>query len=135
MKKLILTLAIAIALTSCSTEPIEMREVNPTQGINESAKLFFEYRSDKVVLINKDKPLNIQYNPTTRVLTLNTTQFEGTVVGNTITYTDKGIDMVIEFNAGYVYQDDKTRTKFEIYKANDFKLRERKDMDVYVYKN
>ncbi len=128
MKTLILSIAIAFTFASCSTEPnIDMRAVNPTHGINESAKLFFEYSQGKVVTKNEGKALHISYDNITNVLSIGMDKYQAQNVSNTAIIYDN--NKVITFNTGYVWQDGKTRTKFDLGTIGS------EDKTIYVYNN
>ncbi len=137
MKSIILSIAIAFTFASCSTEPnIEMRSINPTKGFNEVGKKIMEVQvtpqgGNAVKITKNGETFTMQYTPNDTAIIINDKACE--VVGtteNTITYKDNGINIVIEFNTGYIWQET-TKTKFDIYKQGE----RNKAYSVYTYNN
>jgi len=133
MKKLILTIAIAIALTSCTADPIEMRTSNPQMGVNVTGSKFMVVRNENDVQTKvSPETKSIQYNPTTNVLLIDDKPYEVVeTTHNTITYEFYELYYVIEFNTGYVWQDGNTQTKFDMYQLGD----KNEYYTVYTYNN
>jgi len=131
--KLILLLLLVV-VSSCSTEPIEMKLTNPQLGV--------DIIGDKFMLVvdgNMDKApfapstIHIKFNPKANTLFIDDFQYQVIESNHYIIKFLTGNDeiYVIEFNTGYVWQDGSTSTKFDIYEYNN----KQKEYIVYTYKN
>lgn len=133
MKKLVGIIAIALSVMSCTAEPITMKQTNPYQGVDIKGTWFMDVVNDQPTkTYKKTDNVNIKYNAQTNILLINGVNYEVTEINpNAIRYVKEGLIYVIEFNAGYVWQDGITRTKFTMYEDGE----ENHNYTVYTYFN
>jgi len=138
MRKLSIWILLAIVVSSCSNEPIgTMRTINPSEGFNETGKkiMIVEFTPQGGANVHKPfepETISIKFNPSNNKLLIDNQEcrvIEST--DYTITYEQYDMVYVIEFNAGYIYQDGKTKTKFKVYQYGNKK----KEYIVYTYNN
>ncbi len=134
MKKLLLlTMGIVLSslLFSCSSDPIEMKLINPTNGFTINGNQIMNVQSNRVT----NTPavgIYIKYVPTNQRILINQYIYMVTkVTDDSIYYFKDGKIFIIQFNTGYIWSGGNTQTKFDMYQEN-FK---QTYYDVYVYNN